>query len=62
MLLVGSAKVSKVKILSGPCHMIKGVPTFVSCVQVSVSVVFLSQNKVKILLKVKACQHFEHEN
>ena len=37
--------------------MIKCVLTFVSGVQESVLVDFISQNKVKILLKVKICQN-----
>ena len=49
---IGPAKVNKVKIFSGPCHMIKCVLTFVSGDQESVSVDFISQNKVKILHKV----------
>ena len=49
ILLVGPAKVNKVKIFSGPCYMIKCVLTFVSGVQESALVDFLSQNKVKIL-------------
>ena len=36
--------------------MIKCVPTFVSGVQESVLVDFISQNKVKVLHKVKICQ------
>ena len=57
MLLLGPAKVNKVKIFSGPCYMIKCVLTFVSGVRESVLVDFISQNKVKILHKVKICQN-----
>ena len=57
MLLLGPAKVNKVEIFSGPCYMIKRVLTFVSGVHESVLVDFISQNKVKILHKVKACQN-----
>ena len=53
--IVGPAKV---KIFSGPCYMIKCLLTFVSGVQESVLVDFISQNKVKILHKVKTCQIF----
>ena len=49
-MLLGPAKV---KNFSGPCYMIKCVLTFVSGVQESVLVDFISQNKVKILHKVK---------
>ena len=38
------AKVNKVKIFSGPCYMIKRVLTFVSGLQESVLVDFISQN------------------
>ena len=44
MLLLGSAKVNKVKIFLGPCYTIKCVLTFVSGVQESVLVDFISQN------------------
>ena len=47
--LLGRAKVNKVKIFSRPYCMIKRVLTFVSGVQESVLLDFLSQNKVKIL-------------
>ena len=47
-LLVGPAKVNKVKIFSGPCYMIKCVLTFVSGVQESVLIDFISQNTVKL--------------
>ena len=40
--------------------MIKRVLTFVSGVQESVLVDFISQNKVKILHKVKTCQNCLH--
>ena len=50
---VGPAKVNKVKIVSGSCYMINCVLTFVSDVQKSVLVDFISQNKVKVLHKVK---------
>ena len=50
LLLLGPARVvNKVKIFSGPCYMIKCVLTFVSGVQESVLVDFISQNKIKIL-------------
>ena len=42
--------------------MIKRVLTFVSGVQESVLVDFISQNKVKILHKVKTCQNCLHQN
>ena len=54
---VGPAKVNEVKIFSRPCYMIKRVLTFVSGVQESVLVDFISQNKLKILHKVKTCQN-----
>ena len=41
--------------------MIKRVLTFVSGVQKSVLVDFVSQNKVKILHKVKTCQNCLHQ-
>ena len=41
--------------------MIKRVLTFVSGLQESVLVHFISQNKVKILHKVKTCQNFLHQ-
>ena len=41
--------------------MITRVLTFVSCVQESVLVDFISQNKVKILNKVKTCQNCLHQ-
>ena len=41
--------------------MIKRVLTFVSDVQGSVLVDFISQNKVKILHKVKTCQNSLHQ-
>ena len=41
--------------------MIKCVLTFVSGVQESVLVDFISQNKVKILHKVKICQNCLHQ-
>ena len=50
-------KVNKAKFFSGPCYMIKRVITFVSGLQESVLVDFISQNKVKILHKVKTCQN-----
>ena len=58
ILLLGPAKV---KIFSGPCYMIKCVLTFVSGVQESVLVDFISQNKVKILHKVKIWQNCLHQ-
>ena len=60
-LLLGPAKVYKVKIFSGPCYMIKRVLTFVSGVQESVLLDFINQNKVKILHKVKTCQNCLHQ-
>ena len=42
--------------------MIKRVLTFVSGVQQSVLVDFVSQNEVKILHKVKTCQNCLHQN
>ena len=41
--------------------MIKRVLTFVLGVQESVLINFISQNKVKILHKVKTCQNFLHQ-
>ena len=41
--------------------MIKRVLTFVSGVQESVSLDFISQNKVKILHEVKTCQNYLHQ-
>ena len=49
---IGPAKVSKVKIFSGPCYRIKCVLTFVSGVQESVLVDFISQNKHCIVGKI----------
>ena len=40
----GPLKVNKVKIFSGPCYMIKRVLTFISGVQESALVDFISQN------------------
>ena len=60
-LSVGPAKVNKVKIFSGPCYMIKRILTFVSGLQESVLLDFISQNKVKILHKVKTCQSCLHQ-
>ena len=51
------AKVNKVKFFSGPCYIIKHILTLVSGAQESVLVNFISQNKVKILIKVKICQN-----
>ena len=51
----------KVKMILGPYYMIKHVPTFVSGLQESVLVDFISQNKVKILYKVKSGQNFLHQ-
>ena len=42
--------------------MIKCVLTFVSGVQESVLVDFISQNKVKILHKIKICQNCLYQN
>ena len=61
VLWLGPTKVNKVKVFSGPCYMIKRVLTFVSGVQESVLVDFISQNKVKILHKVKTCQNCFHQ-
>ena len=58
-LLLGSAKVDKVKIFSGPYYMIKRVQTFVSGVQKSVLVDFISQNKVKISSCSYHCQQLD---
>ena len=58
---VGYTRVNKVKNFSGPSYMIKRVLTFVSDVQESVLVDFISQNKVKILHKVKTCQNYLHQ-
>ena len=44
--LIGPATVNKVKIFSVPSYMIKCVLTFVSGVQESVLVDFISQNKI----------------
>ena len=41
--------------------MIKRVLTFVSGVQKSILLDFISQNKVKILYKVKTCQNCLHQ-
>ena len=43
-LLLGSAKVNKDKNIAGTCYIIKRVLTFVSSVQESVLVDFISQN------------------
>ena len=59
--LRGPAKVNKVKIFSGPSYLIKRLLTFVSGVQKSDLVDFISQNKVKILQKVKTCQNYLHQ-
>ena len=48
-LLVGPAKVNKVKIFLRPYYMMKRILTFVSDVQESVLLDFITQNKVKIL-------------
>ena len=61
MLFLGPAKVNKVKTFSRPCYMIKRVLTFVAGVQESVLVDFRSQNKVKILHKLKTCQNCLHQ-
>ena len=58
---MGPAEVNIVKIFSGPCYLIKRVLTFVSGVQESVLLDFMSQNKVKILHKVKTCQNCLHQ-
>ena len=54
-LLPGPATVNEVKIFLGPCYMIKRVLTFVSGLQESVLVDFISQNKVK------TCQNCLHQ-
>ena len=41
--------------------MMKRIPTFVSGVQESALLDFISQNKVKILHKVKTCQNCLHQ-
>ena len=61
VITIGPAKVHKVNIFTGPYYMIKHVLTFVSDVQESVLVDFISQNKVKILYKVKTCQNCFHQ-
>ena len=58
---LGPAKVNKVKIFLGPYYMIKHVLTFVSGLQKYVLVDFISQNKVKILYKVKTGQNSLHQ-
>ena len=58
---IGPAKVNKVKIFSEPYYMLKRVLTFVSGVQESVLLNFISQNKAKILHKVKTCQNCLHQ-
>ena len=58
---LGPVKVNKVKIFSEPCYMIKRVLTFVSGIQESVLIDFISQNKLEILHKVKACQSCLHQ-
>ena len=54
-LSVRPAKINKVKIFLERCYMIKRVLTFVSGVQKTVLVDFISQIKFKILCKVKTC-------
>ena len=61
MLLIGPAKVNKVKIFSGPSYMIKLVLTFVLGVQESDLVDFISQNKVKIFHQVRTCPNSLHQ-
>ena len=61
VLLVGPAKLNKVKIFSGPCYMIKSVLTFVSDVHQSVLVDLISQNKVKTCQNCLR-QKFPHKN
>ena len=60
-LLLGPAKVNEVKIFSEAYYMIKHVLTFVSGVLESVLVDFISQNKIKILCKVKTCRNCLHQ-
>ena len=57
---LGPAKVNKVKIFLGPYYMIKHALTFVSSLQESVLVDFISQNEVKLLYKVKNGQKSLH--
>ena len=57
VITIGSTKVNKVKNFSGPYYVIKRVLTFVSGVQEFVLLDFISQNKVKILHKLKLCQN-----
>ena len=58
---IGPAKIIKVKIFSEPYYMLKRVLTFLSGVQESVLLDFISQNKAKILHKVKTCQNCLHQ-
>ena len=53
---MGPAKVKKVKIFSGPCYMIKCVLSFVSGVQKSVLVDFISQDLSKSSLSTISSQ------
>ena len=55
LLLLGPAKVNKVKIFSGPYYMIRRVLKFLSGVQESVLLDIISQNKVK------TCQNCLHQ-
>ena len=59
---LGPAEVNKVKIFSGTCYIIKRILTLVSGAQESVLVNFISQNKDKILIKVKICQNCFYQN
>ena len=61
VMTIWPAKVNKIKIFSRPYYMIKRVLTFVSRVQEPVLLHFISQNKVKILHKVKTCQNILHQ-
>lgn len=56
-LLVGPAKVNKVKIFSGLCYIIKLMLKLVLVAQGLVLIRFIGQNKVKIFNKVKICQN-----
>ena len=55
------AKVNIFKIFSGSCYMIKRVLTFISIVQESALVDFVSQNKLKTC-KICLCQKFPYKN
>ena len=61
VLCLGPAKVNKVKNFLGPYYMIKHVLPFVSGLQEFVLVDFISQNKAKILYKIKIGQNSLHQ-